>query len=212
MPVCASTRCGSLSMPISKSAARLYLETARRHDISRRLCTFFHAASSGRGGAGEFQSVQRHDGGGDQSDRQPAIAGAIALFRRRRRSENCFRLHDVGVKRLHRARSRPRRLLQNREGLTRQRPIRPGAHPQRFNYAKGVSQGIEFSAKFHSGNFQAYANVAVAQEKATQPVSNQFLFDNATPLADLGGLTEFQYLSTHWIYTDHNQYVTGSAG
>jgi len=81
-----------------------------------------------------------------------------------------------------------------------------------FNYAKGVSQGIEFSAKFRSGNFQAYANVAVAQEKGTQPVSNQFLFDNATPLADLGGLTEFQYLSTHWIYTDHNQYVTGSAG
>ncbi|MGB6285159.1 MAG: outer membrane beta-barrel protein, partial [Xanthobacteraceae bacterium] len=81
-----------------------------------------------------------------------------------------------------------------------------------FNYAKGVSQGVEFSAKFHSGNFQAYANLAVAQEKATQPVSNQFLFDNSTPLADLGGLTEFQYLSTHWIYTDHNQYVTGSAG
>ena len=26
-------------------------------------------------------------------------------------------------------------------------------------------------------------------------MSNQFLFDNATPLADLGGLTEFQYLS-----------------
>jgi outer membrane receptor protein involved in Fe transport/opacity protein-like surface antigen len=81
-----------------------------------------------------------------------------------------------------------------------------------FNYAKGVAQGVEFSAKFHSGNFQAYANLAVAQEKATQPVSNQFLFDNATPLPDLGNLTEFQYLSTHWIYTDHNQYVTGSAG
>ena len=81
-----------------------------------------------------------------------------------------------------------------------------------FNYAKGVSQGVEFSAKFNSGSFQAYANLAVAQEKATQPVSNQFLFDNATPLVDLGGLTEFQYLSTHWTYTDHNQYVTGSAG
>jgi outer membrane receptor protein involved in Fe transport/opacity protein-like surface antigen len=81
-----------------------------------------------------------------------------------------------------------------------------------FNYAKGVAQGVEFSAKYHSGNFQAYANLAVSQQKATQPVSNQFLFDNATPLADLGGLTEFQYLSTHWIYTDHNQYVTGSAG
>jgi outer membrane receptor protein involved in Fe transport/opacity protein-like surface antigen len=81
-----------------------------------------------------------------------------------------------------------------------------------FNYAKGVSQGVEFSAKYHSGNFQAYANLAVSQEKATQPVSNQYLFDNATPLNDLGGLTEFQYLSSHWIYTDHNQYVTGSAG
>jgi opacity protein-like surface antigen/outer membrane receptor protein involved in Fe transport len=81
-----------------------------------------------------------------------------------------------------------------------------------FNYNQGVAQGVEFSAKFHSGNFQAYANLAVGQEKATQPVSNQFLFDNTTPLADLGGLTRFQYLSTHWIYTDHNQYVTGSAG
>ena len=80
------------------------------------------------------------------------------------------------------------------------------------NYNQGVAQGVEFSAKFHSGNFQAYANLAVGQEKATQPVSNQFLFDNTTPLADLGGLTRFQYLSTHWIYTDHNQYVTGSAG
>ena len=81
-----------------------------------------------------------------------------------------------------------------------------------FNYNQGVAQGVEFSAKFRSGNFQAYANLAVGQEKATQPVSNQFLFDNTTPLADLGGLTRFQYLSTHWIYTDHNQYVTGSAG
>ena len=42
-------------------------------------------------------------------------------------------------------------------------------------------------------------------------VSNQYLFGNV-PLADLGGLTEFQYLQTHWIYTDHNQFVTGSAG
>ena len=81
-----------------------------------------------------------------------------------------------------------------------------------FNYAKGVAQGVEFSAKFHSGNFQAYANLAVSQEKATQPVSNQYLFDNMTMVGDLGNLTEFQYLSTHWIYTDHTQYVTGSAG
>jgi outer membrane receptor protein involved in Fe transport len=81
-----------------------------------------------------------------------------------------------------------------------------------FNYAKGITEGIEFSAKYHSGNFQAYANLAVSQEKATDVVSNQYLFDNVTPLADLGGLTELQYIDTHWIYTDHTQIVTGSAG
>jgi hypothetical protein len=43
-------------------------------------------------------------------------------------------------------------------------------------------------------------------------VSNQYLFDNTTPQPDLGGLTEFQYIATHWIYTDHNQFVTASAG
>jgi outer membrane receptor protein involved in Fe transport len=81
-----------------------------------------------------------------------------------------------------------------------------------FNYAHAVSQGVEFSVKYRDGGFQAYGNLAVGQEKATQVVSNQFLFNNTTPLADLGGLTEFQYIQSHWIYTDHNQFVTGSAG
>jgi outer membrane receptor protein involved in Fe transport len=81
-----------------------------------------------------------------------------------------------------------------------------------FNYAKGVVQGVEFSGKYHNGNFQAYANLAVSQEKATDVVSNQYLFDNVTPLADLGGQTELQYIDSHWIYTDHTQIVTGSAG
>ena len=81
-----------------------------------------------------------------------------------------------------------------------------------FNYAKGVVQGVEFSAKYHDGGFQAYGNLAVGQEKATNVVSNQYLFDTAMPLADLGGLTELQYIDSHWIYTDHTQLVTGSAG
>jgi outer membrane receptor protein involved in Fe transport len=81
-----------------------------------------------------------------------------------------------------------------------------------FNYAHGINDGIEFTGKFHSGNFQAYGNVAVAQQRATQVVSNQFLFDNSTPLASLGGLTEFQYIQSHWIFTDHNQFVTASGG
>jgi TonB dependent receptor len=81
-----------------------------------------------------------------------------------------------------------------------------------FNYAKGITQGVEFSAKYHSGNLQAYANLSVGQEKATDVVSNQYLFDNTLPLADLGGETLQQYVNSHWIYTDHTQIVTGSAG
>jgi len=81
-----------------------------------------------------------------------------------------------------------------------------------FNYAKGKNVGVEFSAKYHEGNFQAYGNIAFARQQGTDPVSNQFLFDNSTPLATLGGLTQYQYLQTHWIYTDHTQFVTASAG
>jgi outer membrane receptor protein involved in Fe transport len=81
-----------------------------------------------------------------------------------------------------------------------------------FNYAKGKNVGTEISAKYKNGNFQAYGNIAFARQWGTDPVSNQFLFDNATPLATLGGLTEYQYLQTHWVYTDHTQFVTASAG
>jgi hypothetical protein len=83
---------------------------------------------------------------------------------------------------------------------------------QAFNYLHGMTEGVELSAKYHNGGLDAYLNVAVSQEKTTTPVSNQYLFDNTTPLADLGGLTELQYLNTHWVFTDHNQFVTGSAG
>ncbi len=80
-----------------------------------------------------------------------------------------------------------------------------------FNYARGYNEGIEFKGKLTSGNIQVYGNLSVAQQRANDPVSNQFLFGNA-PLSDLGGLTQFQYLQTHFIYTDHNQFVTASAG
>jgi hypothetical protein len=81
-----------------------------------------------------------------------------------------------------------------------------------FNYAKAYNEGAELKGKFTSGNFQAYVNIAAAQQRATDVVSNQYLFDNTTPLADLGGLTEYQYIRSHFIYTDHCQFFTGSAG
>jgi outer membrane receptor protein involved in Fe transport len=81
-----------------------------------------------------------------------------------------------------------------------------------FNYAKGINEGVEFTSKFNSSYLDAYFNYAIGKEKAIGPVSNQYLFDNNTPLADLGGLTLYQYLATHWIVTDHNQTQTASAG
>ncbi len=78
-----------------------------------------------------------------------------------------------------------------------------------FNYAEGITEGVEFSAKLHSGDLQAYGNLAVGQEKAIDPVSNQYLFDNTTPLADLGGLTEYQYaqnsLDLHRSHPDRDR-------
>jgi len=81
-----------------------------------------------------------------------------------------------------------------------------------FSYAKGYNEGIELKWTFISGNFQAYVNFAAAQQRAPDVLSNQHLFDNTAPLADLGGLTEFQHLQTHFIYTEHTQILTGSTG
>ncbi|HXZ06602.1 MAG TPA: TonB-dependent receptor [Paraburkholderia sp.] len=71
-----------------------------------------------------------------------------------------------------------------------------------FNYAQGRNIGVELSAKYVNGPFNAYGNIAWAQQKAIDPVSNQYLFDPAT----------FAYAQTNWIYTDHTQIWTGSAG
>jgi len=71
-----------------------------------------------------------------------------------------------------------------------------------FNYAKGINKGIELKVKYENGNFRAYGNLAWARQMGTQIVSNQFLF----------GPDELAYIATHWIFTDHTQIWTGSAG
>jgi outer membrane receptor protein involved in Fe transport len=81
-----------------------------------------------------------------------------------------------------------------------------------FNYEKAYNEGVELSAKYRNGDFQAYGNVAWALQKGKNIVSNQYLIDNATPLADLGGLTRFQYIQNNYIFTDHTQIWTASAG
>ena len=71
-----------------------------------------------------------------------------------------------------------------------------------FNYDRAYNKGIELKVKYKAGNLQAYSNLALAVQKGTDVVSNQFLFDP----------DELAYIATHYIYTDHAQTWTGSAG
>ncbi|WP_298878763.1 TonB-dependent receptor [uncultured Bradyrhizobium sp.] len=71
-----------------------------------------------------------------------------------------------------------------------------------FNYDRGENVGVELKSTYRNGNFSAYANLAWAKQIATNVVSNQYLF----------GADELAYISGHYIYTDHAQMLSGSAG
>ena len=71
-----------------------------------------------------------------------------------------------------------------------------------FNYAKGYNYGIEVGGSYRRGPLGLYANIAAAEQRGSNLVSNQFFF----------GADEFEYIRTHYIYTDHTQKLTGSAG
>jgi outer membrane receptor protein involved in Fe transport len=71
-----------------------------------------------------------------------------------------------------------------------------------FNYALAQNVGVEAKASYTNGNFRIYGNIAWARQRATDVVSNQFLFDAAT----------FAYIANNYIYTDHAQILTASAG
>ena len=71
-----------------------------------------------------------------------------------------------------------------------------------FNYAKSYSWGVELSANYARGPFELYGNVARGEQKGKAIVSNQFFFSAA----------ELAYIANHYIYTDHSQKWTASAG
>ena len=78
----------------------------------------------------------------------------------------------------------------------------PGLVLNAFNYEKARNVGVEFSTSYTMGNFKAYGNIAWAKQLATNIVSNQYLF----------GADELAYIANHYIYTDHAQTITASAG
>jgi outer membrane receptor protein involved in Fe transport len=71
-----------------------------------------------------------------------------------------------------------------------------------FNYRYGEIYGVEGTLTYVNGGFEAYANAAYSEARGKDIDSSQFLFDPA----------EFAYIQKHYIYLDHDQTSTVSAG
>jgi len=71
-----------------------------------------------------------------------------------------------------------------------------------FNYAYGEVKGIELTGSFDSGPWSLFGNLAWSEAKGTQINSAQFNFQP----------DELAFIQNNWIYLDHNQSWTGSAG
>ena len=71
-----------------------------------------------------------------------------------------------------------------------------------FNYKEGLVYGAELTATYDHAGFSAYSNLALSKALGKDIDSQQFQF-----AAD-----ELAYIKNHWIYLDHNQAVTASAG
>ncbi len=71
-----------------------------------------------------------------------------------------------------------------------------------FNYQDGLQYGEELSTTYSRGKLQIYANLAYGMARGRNIVSSQF---NFTP-------DKLAYIANHFIYLDHEQKLTGSAG
>jgi len=71
-----------------------------------------------------------------------------------------------------------------------------------FNYAKGRVRGVELELNYAHGGWSAYGNVALAKAQGTNIVSSQF---NFSP-------DDLAYIANHYIYLDHDQTISASAG
>lgn len=71
-----------------------------------------------------------------------------------------------------------------------------------FNYKKGYLRGVEFSANLAHGPFSAWANLALSKGQGKTIDSAQANFDPG----------DLAYIASHYIYLDHIQAVTASAG
>ena len=61
---------------------------------------------------------------------------------------------------------------------------------------------MRFTANYDKGGFTAYLNAAYEWARGTNVSSAQFLFDP----------DEFAFIKKNWVFLDHDQRFTGSAG
>jgi outer membrane receptor for ferrienterochelin and colicins len=71
-----------------------------------------------------------------------------------------------------------------------------------FNYDKGRIQGVETTINYRHGGWLVYGNFAYAKATGLEIVSSQFNFDQST----------LNYIANNYIYLDHDQTLTASAG
>lgn len=71
-----------------------------------------------------------------------------------------------------------------------------------FNYKRGEIYGGEFTTSYDKGGFSGYLNAGYEWARGTNVSSAQFLFDP----------DEFAFIKHHWVFLDHDQRFTGSAG
>ncbi len=71
-----------------------------------------------------------------------------------------------------------------------------------FNYQRGRVRGVELTADYASGPWNAYFNVSNSHALGTQVISGQFNFDP----------DELAYINTHWVHLDHDQRMAASGG
>jgi len=71
-----------------------------------------------------------------------------------------------------------------------------------FNYGQAEIKGVELSASYDDGPWSLFGNLAWSEAKGTNINSAQFNFAPA----------QLAFIQSNWIYLDHNQSWTGSAG
>jgi outer membrane receptor protein involved in Fe transport len=71
-----------------------------------------------------------------------------------------------------------------------------------FNYQKGFVKGVESTISYDMGDWSFYGNLAISRAVGKNINSAEFNF----------GPDELAYIADHFIYLDHDQHVTGSAG